>query len=71
MSTEPARGDQPYAILNKESLSPQQSPVQKPNELDSMLGSLESDMKGHGVSVSTKGLCAACSKPIVGQVHRQ
>eukprot|EP00112_Aurelia_sp_Birch-Aquarium-sp1_P004379 Seg1494.10 transcript_id=Seg1494.10/GoldUCD/mRNA.D3Y31 product=Paxillin protein_id=Seg1494.10/GoldUCD/D3Y31 len=40
----------------------------KVSQLDSMLGSLQSDMSRQGVATVTKGVCAACSKPIVGQV---
>ena len=67
--------DPSYAKVDKSPSNPSTpaltspAPVPKPNsELDSMLGNLESDMIGHGVSVSTKGLCGACAKPIVGQV---
>ena len=42
--------------------------VSKVNQLDSMLGNLQSDMSRQGVATVTKGVCAACSKPIVGQV---
>ncbi|XP_046841243.1 paxillin-like isoform X3 [Xenia sp. Carnegie-2017] len=38
------------------------------SQLDSMLGSLQSDMNRQGVSTVKKGICAACNKPIVGQV---
>ena len=38
------------------------------DQLDSMLGSLQSDMNRQGVSTKTKGLCAACNKPVVSQV---
>ena len=33
-----------------------------------MLGSLQTDMTRQGVSTTKKGECAACSKPIIGQV---
>ncbi|XP_028967465.1 paxillin [Galendromus occidentalis] len=36
--------------------------------LDSMLGSLRDDMNSQGVTTTAKGCCAACKKPIVGQV---
>ncbi|XP_076452873.1 uncharacterized protein LOC143288363 isoform X3 [Babylonia areolata] len=36
--------------------------------LDSMLGDLQSDMNRQGVNTKKKGVCAACNKPIVGQV---
>ena len=38
------------------------------NTLDHMLGDLQHDMDKQGVKISTKGLCSACEKPIVGQV---
>lgn len=38
------------------------------SQLDSMLGSLQSDMTKQGVSTVKKGTCAACNKPIIGQV---
>jgi len=38
------------------------------NNLDSMLGSLQSNMSKQGVTTVTKGVCAACNKPIIGQV---
>ncbi|KAG1678711.1 Paxillin [Nymphon striatum] len=44
---------------------------QKPNpsrQLDSMLGTLQSDMDKEGVKTTAKGHCGACNKPIVGQV---
>lgn len=33
-----------------------------------MLGTLQTDMSRQGVSTTKKGTCAACNKPIVGQV---
>lgn len=38
------------------------------NQLESMLGTLQSDMSRQGVNTAAKGHCAACTKPIVGQV---
>ncbi|TRY60565.1 hypothetical protein DNTS_026977 [Danionella cerebrum] len=38
------------------------------NKLDNMLGSLQSDLHKLGVQTVAKGVCGACSKPIVGQV---
>ncbi|XP_013384961.1 leupaxin isoform X2 [Lingula anatina] len=69
----------PYAKPNKPSKQSvsaaqptitQQLPQQsRPGgQLDAMLGNLQSDMNRQGVSTSTKGSCAACNKPIVGQV---
>lgn len=66
--------DPSYAKVDKTPSNPATpiapaGPIKPPNsELDNMLGNLETDMIGHGVSVSTKGLCGACAKPIVGQV---
>lgn len=42
-------------------------PIGRQN-LDVMLGDLQSDMNRQGVNTKKKGVCAACSKPIVGQV---
>ena len=36
--------------------------------LDDMLGNLQENMEKQGVKTTTKGFCAACEKPIVGQV---
>ena len=33
-----------------------------------MLGDLQEDMTKQGVKTQQKGVCAACEKPIVGQV---
>ena len=38
------------------------------NNLDSMLGNLQTNMSKQGVTTVTKGTCAACNKPIIGQV---
>ncbi|CAG0897898.1 unnamed protein product [Darwinula stevensoni] len=38
------------------------------NQLDSMLGNLQSTMDKQGVTATQKGCCSACKKPIVGQV---
>ncbi|BFZ18320.1 hypothetical protein BsWGS_21359 [Bradybaena similaris] len=45
-----------------------QQHTQRENGLDVMLGDLQSDMNRQGVNVKQKGVCAACQKPIVGQV---
>jgi hypothetical protein len=42
----------------------------KAQQLDSMLGNLQASMDKSGVSATQKGVCAACQKPIVGQVMR-
>ncbi|XP_025089653.1 leupaxin-like isoform X1 [Pomacea canaliculata] len=46
------------------------SPVQTTpaSNLDTMLGDLQSDLNRQGVNIKKKGVCAACNKPIVGQV---
>jgi paxillin len=44
------------------------SPKPSGQHLDSMLGTLQSDMSRHGVDTAAKGHCQACHKPIVGQV---
>ncbi|VDD88805.1 unnamed protein product [Enterobius vermicularis] len=55
-------GDRSYVFLQ------QKSPSGDPSQLDSMLGTLQSDMSKHGISTIPKGDCAACGKSIVGQV---
>uniref|UniRef100_S4R8B0 Paxillin n=1 Tax=Petromyzon marinus TaxID=7757 RepID=S4R8B0_PETMA len=42
--------------------------AQTGDQLDSMLGSLQSDLNRQGVATLAKGQCAACLKPIAGQV---
>ncbi|WAR03810.1 PAXI-like protein [Mya arenaria] len=37
-------------------------------QLESMLGDLQSDLSKQGVNTKSKGLCAACNQPVVGQV---
>lgn len=55
-----------YAKVDKPSVKAKpQPPV---NNLDSMLGSLQSNMSKQGVTTVTKGTCAACNKPVIGQV---
>ena len=44
-------------------------PTTQVNKLDNMLGSLQSDLNKLGVQTVAKGVCGACSKPIVGQVR--
>ena len=46
------------------------APTTQVNKLDNMLGSLQSDLNKLGVQTVAKGVCGACSKPIVGQVRR-
>ncbi|XP_065055496.1 paxillin-like isoform X1 [Rhopilema esculentum] len=57
-----------YAKVDKQPSLKGKSGAAKINQLDSMLGNLQSDMSRQGVATVTKGVCAACSKPIVGQV---
>ena len=40
------------------------------NNLEAMLGNLHTDMSRQGVTTVPKGHCAACAKPIVGQVSK-
>ena len=49
--------------------APQQQPQNQQPNLDSMLGSLQSTMSKQGVATVTKGTCAGCNKPIIGQVR--
>jgi len=41
---------------------------ERARELDTMLGSLQEDMSKQGVETQVKGTCAACEKPIAGQM---
>lgn len=51
--------------------SPPPGGLSKPgSQLDSMLGSLQSDLNKLGVATVAKGVCGACKKPIAGQVRR-
>ena len=52
----------PYAIPKKLAKSSSKK------EIDSMLGTLQSDVTAHGVDTTAKGVCPACKKAIVGQV---
>nr|XP_006811983.1 PREDICTED: paxillin-like isoform X2 [Saccoglossus kowalevskii] len=65
--------DSSYATPQKQSTkSPAVATVQqvepRGSQLDSMLGHLQTDMNRHGVQTVPKGHCAACNKPIVGQL---
>lgn len=58
-----------YAKPQKVTRSPTSGVTTKGvDQLDSMLGTLQSDMSKQGVNTSPKGHCTACNKPIVGQV---
>lgn len=37
-------------------------------DLDSMLGQLNTDLSKQGIVAASKGLCAACKKPVMGEV---
>uniref|UniRef100_H0XSE6 Paxillin n=1 Tax=Otolemur garnettii TaxID=30611 RepID=H0XSE6_OTOGA len=50
------------------SSSPPGGPAKPGSQLDSMLGSLQSDLNKLGVATVAKGVCGACKKPIAGQV---
>ncbi|XP_053444215.1 paxillin isoform X1 [Nycticebus coucang] len=50
------------------SSSPPGGPTKPGSQLDSMLGSLQSDLNKLGVATVAKGVCGACKKPIAGQV---
>lgn len=74
--TEPAYA-KPVKSRSLSSQSPTSPPPSNPlsptgqppnSNLDSMLGDLQSDMNRQGVNTKKKGVCAACNKPIVGQV---
>uniref|UniRef100_UPI0035900880 paxillin-like n=1 Tax=Myxine glutinosa TaxID=7769 RepID=UPI0035900880 len=47
--------------------SSENSPSQS-TKLSSMLDNLQSDLHRQGVTTQAKGICAACNKPVVGQV---
>ncbi|KAK1328700.1 hypothetical protein QTO34_012275 [Cnephaeus nilssonii] len=49
------------------SSSPPGEPPKPGSQLDSMLGSLQSDLNKLGVATVAKGVCGACKKPIAGQ----
>ncbi|XP_013794117.1 leupaxin-like isoform X2 [Limulus polyphemus] len=62
-------------LSHNDYLDPKQQPQPKPqpapscnDQLDSMLGSLQTDMSKQGVKTTAKGQCCACKKQIIGQV---
>jgi len=62
---EPSSSEATYSKPNK-GVQKQKSAV---DDLNSMLGSLQQDMtQRHGVDTAAKGLCAACSKPILAKM---
>uniref|UniRef100_K7G140 Paxillin n=1 Tax=Pelodiscus sinensis TaxID=13735 RepID=K7G140_PELSI len=59
----------PFMTQGKAGGSSSPSAPPKPgSQLDSMLGSLQSDLNKLGVATVAKGVCGACKKPIAGQV---
>lgn len=66
----PMQYDDSYALVNKPSSQPTTPKTSNHSELDNMLGSLDANMRDQGVTVSTQGVCGACSKPVIGQVRR-
>uniref|UniRef100_A0A8V0ZJS6 Paxillin n=1 Tax=Gallus gallus TaxID=9031 RepID=A0A8V0ZJS6_CHICK len=50
------------------SSSPPSTTPKPGSQLDTMLGSLQSDLNKLGVATVAKGVCGACKKPIAGQV---
>ncbi|NXB81276.1 PAXI protein, partial [Donacobius atricapilla] len=58
-----------FMAQGKAGSSPPPSTASKPgSQLDTMLGSLQSDLNKLGVATVAKGVCGACKKPIAGQV---
>ncbi|XP_075837004.1 paxillin isoform X3 [Microtus pennsylvanicus] len=58
-----------FMAQGKTGSSPPPGGLSKPgSQLDSMLGSLQSDLNKLGVATVAKGVCGACKKPIAGQV---
>ncbi|XP_068017846.1 paxillin isoform X2 [Melanerpes formicivorus] len=51
------------------SSSPPSTTSKPGSQLDTMLGSLQSDLNKLGVATVAKGVCGACKKPIAGQVR--
>ncbi|NXX63149.1 PAXI protein, partial [Scopus umbretta] len=59
----------PFMAQGKAGSSSPPSTASKPgSQLDTMLGSLQSDLNKLGVATVAKGVCGACKKPIAGQV---
>ncbi|NWH99479.1 PAXI protein, partial [Tichodroma muraria] len=60
---------QSFMAQGKAGSSSPPSTASKPgSQLDTMLGSLQSDLNKLGVATVAKGVCGACKKPIAGQV---
>uniref|UniRef100_A0A2K6NET3 Paxillin n=1 Tax=Rhinopithecus roxellana TaxID=61622 RepID=A0A2K6NET3_RHIRO len=66
--TSPSLSPQFMAQGKTGSSSPPGGPPKPGSQLDSMLGSLQSDLNKLGVATVAKGVCGACKKPIAGQV---
>ena len=47
---------------------PHSAGVSDTETLNELMANLSANMTRQGVSTESKGLCAACSKPIIGQV---
>ncbi|BFZ04528.1 hypothetical protein BsWGS_07566 [Bradybaena similaris] len=72
-STSPTSPHENYHQVEEQGLlqhhsTVQQHQAQRENGLETMLGDLQSDLNRQGVNTKQKGVCAACQKPIVGQV---
>ncbi|PKU38610.1 hypothetical protein llap_11083 [Limosa lapponica baueri] len=62
-------GEEMFMAQGKAGSSSPPSTASKPgSQLDTMLGSLQSDLNKLGVATVAKGVCGACKKPIAGQV---
>lgn len=67
------KSDPSYALpdksRNKSSSESQPQTTQKSdNDLDSVLGQLNKDLSKQGIHAASKGMCAACNKPVMGEV---
>jgi len=68
----PKSASQPAADVRSGKASPPPVPltasVQSTGDLSVLMDALDRNLAEQGVIVQPKGLCAACSKPIVGRV---
>ncbi|XP_039936878.1 paxillin isoform X1 [Hirundo rustica] len=64
----PTASDKFMAQGKAGSSSPPSTASKPGSQLDTMLGSLQSDLNKLGVATVAKGVCGACKKPIAGQV---
>lgn len=61
--------DPPAPAPSDEPTGGRQKPKSAMDDLNNMLGFLQQDMETiHGVSTVAKGMCSACTKPILGKV---